>query len=135
MKPAHIIAIVIIVACMVVSLTTLTGAMAPHVTIPQAMQRGKDTVQVPGAIDKSTVRYDGVKGQLSFDITGIDRNGKPIVPEQRMRVVYRQPKPESFETANSVEAVGRFDGSVFRADRLLIKCPSKYGDEKPVAGK
>ena len=125
MKPAHIIAVLIIVGCMVVSLFSLAGAMAPHVGISDAIKRPGQNVQVPGKIDKATVRLSN-NGALTFDIIGIDRSGKEIVPEERLTVVYRQPKPENFESATSMEAVGKYVDGVFVADRLLIKCPSKY---------
>jgi cytochrome c-type biogenesis protein CcmE len=41
-------------------------------------------------------------------------------------VVYAGAKPEGFEQADNVVAVGRYQGSQFTADKLLVKCPSKY---------
>src|SRR5207245_467585 len=50
----------------------------------------------------------------------------------RVTVVYGQPKPENFDSATNVEAQGRYQDGVFHADSLLVKCPSKYRDsEKP----
>jgi cytochrome c-type biogenesis protein CcmE len=45
-----------------------------------------------------------------------------------MRVRYHGLKPANFEEAISIVAIGRYDGSekVFVADKLLVKCPSKY---------
>jgi cytochrome c-type biogenesis protein CcmE len=128
MKPAHIIAIVVIITCMIVSLTQLSNAIAPHVGILDAIRRPGDTVQVPGKIDKATVR--STPNGLTFDILGIDRSGKLLVPEQRMTMVYDHPKPDSFDSAVSLEAVGTYRDGVFHASNLLVKCPSKYGDEK-----
>ncbi len=48
----------------------------------------------------------------------------------RLTVVYPQPKPENFDNATSVEAVGQYRNGVFYASNLLVKCPSKYNDKK-----
>ena len=125
MKPAYIIAFFVIAVCMGVTLFTLSGSMAQHVTIKQAVERPGDRVQVPGDIIKESITYDARQGHLRFDIC--DRADR----SQRLTVVYPEPKPENFDTANSVEAVGTFKDGAFVADRLLVKCPSKYSDEKP----
>jgi len=130
MKPPHIIALVVIVLCMVATLLSLSSAMAPHVTIPQAMASTQDVVQVPGSIVKGTVVFNSAKGQLQFDVMGIDPGTRKPIPSQRMSIVYTQPKPENFDSANEVEAVGKFENGVFRASNVLVKCPSKYGDDK-----
>jgi cytochrome c-type biogenesis protein CcmE len=127
MKPPYIIASVVIAICMVITMFSFSGAIANHVNIAHAKTRPHDVIQVPGDIDKSTVRFDVARGQLEFEI--VDRKDK----SQRMKVVYSQPKPENFDTANSVEAVGAYRDGVFVARDLLVKCPSKYNDEKPAA--
>ncbi len=128
MKPAYIIAFIILAISLVATLVSFSGAIAQHVSIPQAMTRTGETVQVPGDIQKDTVRYDSLRGELRFDI--VDKTDQ----KTRMTVVYAQPKPENFDSATSVEAVGRYKDGVFRADNLLIKCPSKYSDEKKGKG-
>jgi cytochrome c-type biogenesis protein CcmE len=128
MKPAYLIATVVIAVCMVVTMYTFSGAVANHVNIAHAKTKPHDVIQVPGDIDKSTVIFDAVRGRLEFEI--VDRKDK----SQRMKVVYAQPKPENFDTANSVEAIGSYKNGVFVAQNLLVKCPSKYNDEKPAYG-
>lgn len=43
-------------------------------------------------------------------------------------VVYSNPKPANFEDAEQVVVEGRMAGEVFAAERILVKCPSKYND-------
>jgi cytochrome c-type biogenesis protein CcmE len=126
-KPAYIIAFLILAVSLVATLVSFSGAIAQHVSLQQAMTRTGETVQVPGDILKDTVHYDSFRGELRFDI--VDKTDR----KTRMTVVYPQPKPENFDSATSVEAVGRYKDGVFRADNLLIKCPSKYSDEKKAA--
>jgi cytochrome c-type biogenesis protein CcmE len=44
----------------------------------------------------------------------------------RMRVAYSDVRPPNFEMATQITAIGAYDGDTFRADKLLVKCPSKY---------
>jgi cytochrome c-type biogenesis protein CcmE len=46
------------------------------------------------------------------------------------RVLYNNPKPPNFEDAESVVVEGSMDGDVFRAEHILVKCPSKYNDTR-----
>ena len=43
-----------------------------------------------------------------------------------MTVLYKGIKPGNFEEAIQIVAVGNYDEGVFRAEQLLVKCPSKY---------
>jgi cytochrome c-type biogenesis protein CcmE len=131
MKVPHIIALVVIVASMALMLFSFTGAVAQHVNIGDAIKRAGEIVQVPGSIDRSTQVYDAIKGELRFDIIGIDPATRKPIPSQRMTVVYAQPKPENFDTATGVEAIGTYKDGVFIAQNLLVKCPSKYNDSAP----
>ena len=46
------------------------------------------------------------------------------------QVVYPNPKPANFEDAEKVVVNGQMEGDVFVADHILVKCPSKYNDER-----
>ena len=46
------------------------------------------------------------------------------------KVVYNSAKPQDFEKSDQVVVVGRMNGDEFQASSLLLKCPSKYNDEK-----
>ncbi len=122
MKPAYIIALLILVVTAGVTLFSFSSAVAQHVTVAQAMSRPGEMVQVPGKIVKESVVYDSQAGQLRFDI--VEPNGTA-----RMPVVYAQPKPENFDSAVSVEAIGQYKDGRFQATNLLVKCPSKYSDQ------
>jgi cytochrome c-type biogenesis protein CcmE len=124
-KPAYILALIILVVSIVATLLTFAGSIAHHVTIPEAMAQAGQQVQVPGKILKDTVSYDPARQELRFDVQEMNGTG-------RITIVYGQPKPENFDSATSVEAVGIYRNGVFYASNLLVKCPSKYNDQKPV---
>jgi cytochrome c-type biogenesis protein CcmE len=46
------------------------------------------------------------------------------------QVHYPNPKPANFEDAEQVVVEGQMEGDVFVAEHILIKCPSKYNDER-----
>ena len=123
MKPAYIIALGVIGVCMVVVLLSFRDSMTRHVDVATAKAQIGETVQVPGDILKETVSYDATRGSLRFVIA--DKKDR----SQRLSIVYPEPKPENFDTATSVEAVGKYENGVFTAERLMVKCPSKYNDQ------
>ncbi|MEP6756078.1 MAG: cytochrome c maturation protein CcmE [Chthonomonadales bacterium] len=125
MKPAYWIAFLVVGACMFISLYAFSDAMAQHTTISQAVAKPGVMLQVPGKIIKETVQYDSLKGRLQFNIS------EPNDPTKVMTIVYSEPKPENFDAATSVEAVGEYRDGAFHAKNLLVKCPSKYNDDKP----
>ncbi len=128
MKPAHIISFVIIVVCLLGSLIAFSDSVAQHTTIEMAKKSPGKTVQIPGNIVKDSVRYDGNKGQLSFTIVDAKDAASAV------KIVYSEPKPENFDTATKVEAIGEFKNGVFVAKNLLVKCPSKYNDAPTANG-
>ena len=122
MKPAYMMALALIVVSLGVTLYTFSFSIAPHVTITQVMNMPGQQVQVPGKIIKDTVTFDTTRGELQFDI-------QEMKGPNRLSVVYREPKPENFDSATSVEAVGVYRDGKFHAKNLLVKCPSKYNDK------
>lgn len=45
-------------------------------------------------------------------------------------VEYANPKPANFEDAEQIVVEGAMDGEVFRAEHILVKCPSKYNETR-----
>ena len=127
MKPAHIIALLIIAVTLGVTLFTFANSVAPNISITEAMARPGELVQVRGTILKDTVRWVPEKTQLIFDIREVVKTTKgEEAGSKKMTVVYGKVKPDSFDEANGVDVVGRYSDGVFKADTMLVKCPSKY---------
>ncbi len=125
MKPAYWMALIVLVASVAATVLSFSSAVANTVSVKQALAAvpGK-TIQVAGKILKESVSYDAVKGMLKFDIVCRQDN------VTKMTILYNQPKPENFDTAIDAAGVGTVKGGVLIAKNLLIKCPSKYNDEK-----
>ena len=86
---------------------------------------GRD-VRVNGTIEKNSYRErksEGDKIDIEFAINNVDG--------QRILVRYHQILPDAFEEGREVIVAGKLsDPSTIDCNRLTVKCPSKYKDEK-----
>jgi cytochrome c-type biogenesis protein CcmE len=98
--------------------TSFRDTLTPYVSFQDARAMDRN-LQVAGALVQGSSSYDD--GALSFTIR------EPATGEA-MNVVYHGVKPGNFEEAISIVAIGRYDaaGSKLEAEKLLVKCPSKY---------
>lgn len=94
--------------------------LTPYVTYQEACSTDR-MVQVAGALEKGSSTYRAAQGQLVFTLT------EPKT-HQNLRVRYKGVRPGNFDDAISIVAIGRYDSktSEFEANKLLVKCPSKY---------
>jgi cytochrome c-type biogenesis protein CcmE len=46
--------------------------------------------------------------------------------KETQEVIYYKPKPADFERSEKVVVVGAMKNGRFEADKILMKCPSKY---------
>lgn len=100
--------------------TTFKNSMTPYVSYERARQ-GDRIVQVAGALEKGSSSYKEAKESLYFTL-------KEPKTSDNLRVRYKGVKPGNFEDAISIVAIGRYDEKAkeFEAQKLLVKCPSKY---------
>jgi cytochrome c-type biogenesis protein CcmE len=122
MKTKYLIGIPIIVIFIVFGAFSFKKTLTPYVSFEEAKKSGA-TVQIIGQVVFPQVKYDTQTYLLTFPIT--DEHGN------RMPVQYGGIKPGNFEQADRVVLIGRYDGGVFLADQLLVKCPSKYQGTSP----
>ena len=99
-------------------------SLTPYVSFREAKAAGT-SVQVSGEILRSQVAYDPRDGSLRFPLK--DHSGEV------MHVRFQGGKPNNFDQAEQVVAIGRCENGVFKADSLLTKCPSKYEAEPGAA--
>jgi cytochrome c-type biogenesis protein CcmE len=62
--------------------------------------------------------------RVSFSFIMIDDNGK------EQTVTYDEPMPADFTKSEKVVVIGSYAGDNFKASKILLKCPSKYQEEK-----
>ena len=117
MKKGYWIAAALTLAFVGFGLTAFQKTLTPYLTFDEA-RKARGVVQVMGGLDKTSDRYDTSKQELSFEL--LDDKG------HRMPVVYRGIRPGNFKDAISIVAIGRYEDGRIDAEKLLVKCPSKY---------
>jgi len=120
LKPAYIIGGIVVLAAVVLGGVAFSNTLTPYVSIAEARAANRN-VQVHGYL-KEALGYDDA-GHFRFVI--VDE------AEDELTIVYEQARPANFEQASGFVAIGRYDPQeqVFRATKLLVKCPSKYQEE------
>jgi cytochrome c-type biogenesis protein CcmE len=117
MKKGYVVAAALAVAFVLLGVTSFTKTLTPYLSFDEA-RKARGVVQVMGGLDKSSDRYDTTTQQLSFDL--VDEHGG------RMPVSYGGVRPANFKDAISIVAIGRYREGRIEAEKLLVKCPSKY---------
>ncbi len=104
----------------------LAESVTPYVSIAEA-RATSNGVQVKGLLDKN---FEPVQTSDEFNFSLKDE-----VTGETMRVKFDGIKPDQFDEAYHIVAVGKYDAAdeTFHAKKLLIKCPSKYEGQKPQA--
>lgn len=98
-------------------------ALTPYVSFKEARTGGN--VQIIGTLVPGSINYLTEEQTLYFTMKERDL-------ADTMRVAYRGQRPLNFEDASSIVAIGAFDGAIFQARKLLVKCPSKYQGKETV---
>jgi cytochrome c-type biogenesis protein CcmE len=117
MKKGYWVAAAFALAFIALGVTAFQKTLTPYLTFEEA-RKARGVVQVMGSLDKESDRYDTSRQELRFDL--LDTNG------HRMPVSYRGIKPGNFKDAISIVAIGPYKGGRIEAEKLLVKCPSKY---------
>jgi len=131
MKKSHILIIIIIAAAIGIIVTTADDA-STYMTFDQAFQLAsngsKNSIHVVGQLKKDAEGH--VVGiipgadRVSFSFIMIDESQKEQV------VIYNEPMPQDFTRSEKVVVIGSYSDDTFIADKILLKCPSKYQEQK-----
>jgi cytochrome c-type biogenesis protein CcmE len=116
----YLFGLLLLVAFAAFSFTAFKDSMTPYVSYAQAREGGR-IVQVAGALEKGSYSYVSARESLLFTL-------QDPKTKQTLRVRYKGLKPANFEDAISIVAIGNYDDKAkeFEANKLLVKCPSKY---------
>lgn len=119
-KVSYLLGAVLLLAFGGFALSAFQESLTPYVSYDDARASGR-TVQVAGGLVAGSSGYDDTTDKLFFTL--IDEETQATLP-----VLYTGVKPANFEDAVSIVAIGTYEaqGEVFAADKLLVKCPSKY---------
>ena len=101
---------------------SFVNSLNPYVGITAA-KKTSGSVQVKGLLDDRG-RIPHMEGNtFVFFLRDEETN-------ETMMVRYKGVKPDQFDQAHHIVAVGKYHAGAFHAEKLLIKCPSKYEKQK-----
>ena len=106
--------------------TGVQSTAAYFLTVDELYAKGEAienrTVRVTGKVDAATIGFDNRDLILTFDVTS-DTG-------QRMPVIFNGPKPDQMREGADAILEGKYNGEIFAAQSLLLKCPSRYEEGK-----
>ena len=127
MKKSHIfVLIVIAIAASVVISTAGDASSYVNFETAKAMKEsGNDNlIHVVGELKKDAqgniVGIEPSADKLSFSFIMVDEN------QVEQTVYHKEPVPADFTKSEKVVVIGSYKDDAFIADKILLKCPSKY---------
>lgn len=131
MKKSHVLILVVIAVAIGIIVST-TGDASSYVDFSQAHELASEgntaSLHVVGELKKDAggevVGLEKSPDNLSFSFVMIDDKGR------EEKVYYNEPMPQDFLRSEKVVIIGHFQGNLFFAEKILLKCPSKYQEDK-----
>jgi len=131
MKKSHILILVVIAAAVTIIVST-AGDASTYVGFDEAhvmsTAGNKKEIHVVGELKKDAnghiIGLEEGPDKVSFSFIMVDDNGK------EQKVTYSQPMPSDFTRSEKVVVIGSYDQENFKASKILLKCPSKYQEQK-----
>ena len=128
MKKGHISGLGIIAIAIVIIMTSIGDASSyeSFSTAWEMKEDGEDkAIHVVGKLKKDeTGQVAGIEvreDKTSFTFLLVDNEGT------EQKVFYNEPVPADFQRSEQVVVIGSYrDKDIFVADKILMKCPSKY---------
>ena len=127
MKKSHVFGIIIIGMAIMIIIST-AGDASTYVSFDEAKvmadNGNQNNIHVVGTLLKDEngeiVGIEDSEDKLSFSFIMVDENS------HQQKVNYQKPMPPDFTRSEQVVVVGAYDHQAFVADKILMKCPSKY---------
>ncbi|HAL53438.1 MAG TPA: cytochrome C biogenesis protein [Sphingobacterium sp.] len=125
MKKSSIILIAIIAVAIAMILVIYTDS-STYSTFTEAKEK-KTELYVVGQLNKDkALHYDPKTDANKFSSFMRENEGT------EGELIFRGAKPQDIERSEQIVLTGKMDGNVFRASKILMKCPSKYNDKSVV---
>ena len=133
MKTSHIIGIVVVAVAIGIIIAT-AGDASSYVTFDKAEKMAKsgndNSIHVVGELKKMHGEIVGITpspDKLSFSFIMVDEDNR------EQKVFYNEPMPADFQRSEKVVVIGSYNEDLFVADKILMKCPSKYQEKEVTA--
>lgn len=127
MKIKYLILLVVMTVLIAIIISTY-GSSSTSASFAQAEKNPNREFQISGdlMLDQPMV-YDPLENANYFSFYLKDKDGAIF------KVESNEPKPQDFEYSDKVVAIGKAKDGVFKANKLLLKCPSKYEKDEEIA--
>jgi cytochrome c-type biogenesis protein CcmE len=124
MKKTHIFILIFVVAAIGV-IISLFANTSTYTDFSAAVDNpGKEFHVIGKLVKDKPIVYDTKVDANKFTFFMTDQKGI------ERQVTYKGAKPQDFEKSEQVVVIGKIENNAFEASSLLLKCPSKYNDEK-----
>ena len=124
MKRTHIV-ILVGIAALIVGLLSYSADFSTYDTIGSAQKKQGKFVHIIAKMDKSQpVEYDAIKNPNYLSFYAVDSLGG------QTKVVFHNSKPADLERSERLVMKGKMQVDYFECSDILLKCPSKYKDDK-----
>lgn len=121
-RPKTVVGIVLLVGFSALLFANFGQQVGGYMSFEEAHATGTSAHIVGTWVEERHYAYDRERNVFSFHMQ--DEMGN-------VRLVhYPNPKPANFEDAERLVVEGTPDGEIFIARHILVKCPSKYNDER-----
>ena len=129
MKRTHIV-ILIGIASLIVGLLVFSVDFSTYDTISSARNKQGKFVHLIAKLDKTQpITYDPINNPNYLSFYVVDSLG------DKAKVVYHNSKPGDLEKSERIVIKGKMQKDYFDCKDILLKCPSKYKDDKKVLEK
>jgi cytochrome c-type biogenesis protein CcmE len=123
MKKSSIFGLIVIAIAIAVIICTYTSS-STYGSFSDAKKTASE-LHVVGHLDKGKeLYYDAAKDANYFSFFVKDNKN------QECKVVFVGTKPQDFERSEQIVLTGQMVGNEFHASEILMKCPSKYTQDK-----
>jgi cytochrome c-type biogenesis protein CcmE len=124
MKRTHII-ILVGIAALIVGLLSYSADFSTYDSINSAKNKPGKFVHIIAKMDKTQpVEYDAIKNPNYLTFYAVDSLGG------QTKVVFHNSKPTDLEKSERLVMKGKMQADHFECSDILLKCPSKYKDDK-----
>jgi len=125
MKKTHIIILVSIAALIVALIVFSAGDFSTYETISSAKNKQGKYVHLIAKLDKTEpIEYDAVNNPNYLSFYAVDSLGG------KTKVIFNNSKPTDLEKSERIVMKGTMKADHFECKDILLKCPSKYKDDK-----
>jgi cytochrome c-type biogenesis protein CcmE len=125
MKKSYI-ALIILIAIAIGVIVSTYGDASSYENFKVAAENPDNEYHVVGTLNKTKEKvYDPKADANYFSFYLTDEEGT------EQKVILRGPEPQDFERSEKIVIIGKMQQDHFEASKILLKCPSKYTDQKP----